>query len=705
MSAGISGATTISASGVINTTAAGTAALPSLSVGATTRGLYSTAATDLGVALSGVDIAHFRTNTVGAGFISQLGIGTTTPWSNFQVAGLSTSTIALTATSSASGAKHWFIQNGAGIFSIGTTSDLINATTTALQIFSSTGVVLNGATGGDKGSGTLNAVNVFANGVALTSDIRFKKNIQSLNDSSGLALIEALNPVSYNWIDPNMGTENQLGFIAQQVQQIAPELVNTGSDAQHTLSLNYIGLISPAIKAIQQLDARTSFITNTGSTTQSLKVDAAGNVGIGTTTQGTAFSVLGNATVSGTVSAGAFTTNGDVTANNVVALNSLKAASFLAPRSAFDSAVNAVGFASTTAPSAVFTAGGDINLLTLATYNLGSVSALADRLATAETRLDTIESRLAALEAGNASSTASSTPSGGMLSIASSTIINALHSVGVYLMDGIAQFRSLAADRFIAATDSAGNSSAGQGVILAGNTSALVTNAYVVPGSRIFVSFTSTTTSAWYIADKKAGSFRVVLATAPAADTTFDYFIVETDGQIATSTFNGTPIPGGTDANGNSLGGTVSVGNGGTGTTTPGTGTTTPSNAPTITLNGGAAMNILVGGTWSDPGAAATDAVDGDITGSITSSGSVDTATAGIYTISYSVTNSAGVTGTASRVVTVTTPSPVSNGTDSGTGTDSGSGSTGSTGSTDGGAGDTGSGDTGGSTGGDTPAP
>ena len=53
---------------------------------------------------------------------------------------------------------------------------------------------------------------------------------------------------------------------------------------------------------------------------------------------------------------------------------------------------------------------------------------------------------------------------------------------------------------------------------------------------------------------------------------------------------------------------------------------TTP---PVITLNGSSTIQLTVGDSWTDPGATATDETDGDITSSITVSGSVDTSTVG----------------------------------------------------------------------------
>lgn len=64
-------------------------------------------------------------------------------------------------------------------------------------------------------------------------------------------------------------------------------------------------------------------------------------------------------------------------------------------------------------------------------------------------------------------------------------------------------------------------------------------------------------------------------------------------------------------------------------------------------------MQINQGDTFTDPGATATDSVDGDLTSKIVETGSVNNATAGLYTLTYSATDSAGNIGTVSRVVTV----------------------------------------------------
>lgn len=81
------------------------------------------------------------------------------------------------------------------------------------------------------------------------SDLRLKDNIVELD--SALGKIMALNPVSFTMkSDPDKRVE--LGFIAQDVEKIFPELVITARDEQETKSLNYTGMIAPMVQAMQE---------------------------------------------------------------------------------------------------------------------------------------------------------------------------------------------------------------------------------------------------------------------------------------------------------------------------------------------------------------------------------------------------------------------------------------------------------------------
>ena len=61
---------------------------------------------------------------------------------------------------------------------------------------------------------------------------------------------------------------------------------------------------------------------------------------------------------------------------------------------------------------------------------------------------------------------------------------------------------------------------------------------------------------------------------------------------------------------------------------------------PVISLNGSSPVNLIVGDSYTDAGATATDAIDGSVTA--TPTGTVDTSVAGTYTITYSAVDAAG---------------------------------------------------------------
>ena len=75
---------------------------------------------------------------------------------------------------------------------------------------------------------------------------------------------------------------------------------------------------------------------------------------------------------------------------------------------------------------------------------------------------------------------------------------------------------------------------------------------------------------------------------------------------------------------------------------------------PVITLNGSSSISLKVGEVYNELGAKASDDKDGDITAKIITTGTVNTAVAGTYTITYTVSDAAGNVGTATRTVTVT---------------------------------------------------
>jgi hypothetical protein len=90
----------------------------------------------------------------------------------------------------------------------------------------------------------------FLNGNLIqTSDKRLKKDFTQLSNS--LSDIYQLKGYHYKWIEASKSKDLQTGLIAQEVQKIFPELVQT--DEKGFLSVNYIGLIPHLIEAVKEL--------------------------------------------------------------------------------------------------------------------------------------------------------------------------------------------------------------------------------------------------------------------------------------------------------------------------------------------------------------------------------------------------------------------------------------------------------------------
>jgi hypothetical protein len=99
------------------------------------------------------------------------------------------------------------------------------------------------------------AFGVLANSFNTRSDRRLKNNISELNSSS-ISNYLKLRPVTFYWNqDKQRDTNLQYGLIAQEVEPIFPEMVNTGTDEMQTKSVNYQALHALSLKVIQAQQA------------------------------------------------------------------------------------------------------------------------------------------------------------------------------------------------------------------------------------------------------------------------------------------------------------------------------------------------------------------------------------------------------------------------------------------------------------------
>ena len=104
-------------------------------------------------------------------------------------------------------------------------------------------------------SSTVNFFLIFASNFATRSDKRLKNSILDI-DSSAITKYLNLRPVTFYWNqdkprDPSL----QFGLIAQEVELLFPEMVNTGSDSMQTKSVNYQALHALSLKVIQAQQA------------------------------------------------------------------------------------------------------------------------------------------------------------------------------------------------------------------------------------------------------------------------------------------------------------------------------------------------------------------------------------------------------------------------------------------------------------------
>jgi hypothetical protein len=92
-----------------------------------------------------------------------------------------------------------------------------------------------------------------AGGTGGTSDANLKKNIETTRDGYAEDLCK-IRIVKYNWKEQPEGTPKDLGWIAQEVEQVFPRMVKTDEDTG-IKSVTYSAFVPMLIKAIQELKA------------------------------------------------------------------------------------------------------------------------------------------------------------------------------------------------------------------------------------------------------------------------------------------------------------------------------------------------------------------------------------------------------------------------------------------------------------------
>ena len=200
---------------------------PSRQVGAQIGWRQSTGIFTLGSGNGGAQVQILSGNSVEAVRIDsggKVGVGTTTP----------SGRLSLTQSANTAAGGFWIAENG---------------NTDYRSMFMNTSGVLSfngGDTAGTLNTATLNAAGEWTN----ASDIAYKENVENI--SYGLDAVLALQPRSYDIKNTN---DHRIGFIAQEVEEVIPEVVG---GAEGSKGISYGNLVAVVVKAVQELSATIS---------------------------------------------------------------------------------------------------------------------------------------------------------------------------------------------------------------------------------------------------------------------------------------------------------------------------------------------------------------------------------------------------------------------------------------------------------------
>lgn len=193
--------------------------------------------------------------TVGTEFMTVLnsgnvGVGTAAPAYRLDINGTSRSATHLIVSGATNVGQIWY---GGGAFKLEALGGGV-----PLQLAANGAVHAAITTAGNFGIGTVGPTeklhvvgNILATGsMTVSSDKRLKQNIKPIQDA--LTKIDSLRGVQYYWIDPDKHEAGeQIGFIAQEVEKVFPQVVRTSSEG--TKSVSYMALVAPVVNALKEL--------------------------------------------------------------------------------------------------------------------------------------------------------------------------------------------------------------------------------------------------------------------------------------------------------------------------------------------------------------------------------------------------------------------------------------------------------------------
>jgi len=176
-----------------------------------------------------------------------LGVGTSSPYAKLTVWGGDTLSTSKAFEIANSASSTLFSVSNSGNVGVGTTS-----LTYSLHVATSTvgGVVARF----ENGTGYCD-INPTTTALVCTSDATLKKNVATIDRA--LDSITALRGITFNWNNEDEQVQRHVGFLAQEVEKVLPELVATDTMSGKK-SVNYIGFTPVLVEAIKELATRVS---------------------------------------------------------------------------------------------------------------------------------------------------------------------------------------------------------------------------------------------------------------------------------------------------------------------------------------------------------------------------------------------------------------------------------------------------------------
>ena len=201
---------------------------------------------------------------------AQTGIGTVAPVNKFQV---ETSAAAPSTSGTSSNGNLRLGVTGANQvldFGLGTTYGWLQARDKTS--YATNYILALNPNGGNVGIGIVNPTvklhvngDIIANSIAGNSDQRFKINIRTIDHA--LNKVKSLRGVYFNWNqtafpERDFGAQNELGFIAQEVEKISPELVSKDNSPAEYRSVKYDKVVALLVEAIKEQQKQIDQLKN-----------------------------------------------------------------------------------------------------------------------------------------------------------------------------------------------------------------------------------------------------------------------------------------------------------------------------------------------------------------------------------------------------------------------------------------------------------